>query len=155
MAYKTFTVLEALQISQGKLKLDKAQAERRADFIEKDGDGYNVVQPVWFKAGETFGYDGELPRVLLIKVEEGTPSKSGSKKATQNSGAKSKPESAENNPGNEALVARKTEIESRLGEITESLDLVEHEDAVKPLLDEEEALKTELADLETKLTSAE
>lgn len=156
MAYKTYTVIDAVQISQGRLKLDKAQAERREPFLQKDGDGYIVLQSVWFKAGESFGYDGELPRAVQISLEEGTPSKSRGKKTA--AGDKGKAEQGQADAGNadrEKLELRQAEIAARLAEIEGELELAENEDAAAALLSEQATLRDEQESIAATLLAGE
>jgi len=45
--------------------LTAAQASARSHNLKPLGDGrYQIANPVQFKAGEEFGYDGELPKAL-------------------------------------------------------------------------------------------
>jgi len=49
----------------GIVTLSPAQASSRAQNLKSLGDGrFQIVNPVQFKAGEEFGYDGELPKAL-------------------------------------------------------------------------------------------
>ena len=49
-----------LVIVSGKLKdLDENQIKRRTHQLSKEGNAYNIIKPVTFKAGETFQYLGE------------------------------------------------------------------------------------------------
>lgn len=52
------------------LQLTDQQAKRRAPKIQRiEGGGYRALVPVQFKAGETFGLEGELPKVQQALVE--------------------------------------------------------------------------------------
>ena len=49
----------------GIVTLTTAQASTRSHNLKPLDDGrYEIVNPVQFKAGEEFGYDGELPKAL-------------------------------------------------------------------------------------------
>lgn len=56
------------------LMLSPAQVTARAHALTKEADGWRVRLPVQFKAGEEFGYAGELPKALADQV---TPHKAG------------------------------------------------------------------------------
>lgn len=159
MGFKTYTVIEAIQISQGRLKLNDMQAERRADFIEKDGDGYKVLQPVWFKVGETFGFDGELPRSAQILLEEGGATKSKgpttSKGGKKEAGKKVERPAGLDEAERATLESRKEEINKRLEEIVADVLIKTEAEEIQALDDEETRLKAELADIETKLKPVE
>ena len=53
-----------------KVKLNEKQAHRRRRLIKKtDEDNvFEIVQPIQFKVGETFGYDGDFNKRLAIDV---------------------------------------------------------------------------------------
>lgn len=79
---------EVLNINGGKVSLDKDQARRRKLRIKKvkapkeevkKGDEiaspyvngiYEVLHPITFKAGETFGWDGEFGRAQTLFVHD-------------------------------------------------------------------------------------
>jgi len=68
---KYYTVLAFAQIAVGTLALTPAQARTRTHALKALGhDHYEVIAPVEFKIGETFGYDLELPRTLALALEE-------------------------------------------------------------------------------------
>ena len=50
------------------LHLSDAQADARAYGLTREGTGWRVRLPVQFKAGEEFGYQGELPKALAARV---------------------------------------------------------------------------------------
>jgi hypothetical protein len=53
------------EIHGGQVQLTDVQAAPRAHNLESLGKGlYNVTAPIQFKAGETFGYDGEFPKAM-------------------------------------------------------------------------------------------
>lgn len=60
------------------LMLSPAQASARAHGLTKEADGWRVRLPVQFKAGEEFGYAGELPKAMADQV---TPNKAGPAKS--------------------------------------------------------------------------
>jgi len=52
------------------LTLSKGQAAIRSHALKALGDGrYETTAPVEFKVGESFGYDGELPKSLASVIE--------------------------------------------------------------------------------------
>ena len=66
-----FVIALAVNIASGILALNKDQAASRVHCLEDLGDGlYEVKQPVQFKRGEEFGYDGEVNKALLQDLEE-------------------------------------------------------------------------------------
>jgi hypothetical protein len=67
---KTYTTNAAARIGTGILCLTPSQATSRTANLRALGDNcFEVVSPVEFKAGETFGYDQELPRSLISSLE--------------------------------------------------------------------------------------
>jgi len=68
---KTYTTIAAARIGTGILALSVQQASTRTHALRDLGDGrFEILQPVEFKVGETFGYDQEIPRVLAACLEE-------------------------------------------------------------------------------------
>lgn len=60
---KRFEALKAVTIKEGLVELDKKQARRRRHLINPVGElkeegVFEVLKPFQFKAGETFGYEG-------------------------------------------------------------------------------------------------
>jgi|AMWB02.1.fsa_nt_gi ABC-type amino acid transport substrate-binding protein len=79
----TFCALAVVNIHPGSVLLLSAdQAARRVSSLDDLGDGlYLVKAPVQLKAGEVFGYDGDLNKAMaeqMIKVNE--PVKTGRKR---------------------------------------------------------------------------
>lgn len=68
---RKFEAKAPLTVSAGAvLGLSAEQAARRALAIKRLPDGsYIVERPTMFKAGEVFGYDGDLPKALASLVE--------------------------------------------------------------------------------------
>lgn len=65
-----YQVTEAVSIHDGLLELTEAQAKPRMHNLKHIEDSvYMVMQPVMFKAGEVIGYDGELPKAMLMQLE--------------------------------------------------------------------------------------
>lgn len=53
------------------LAMSPGQAARRVQSIKRMPDGnYLVERPVMFKAGEVFGYDGDLPKSVAKSAEK-------------------------------------------------------------------------------------
>ena len=68
---KTYTTRAAARIGTGILALTPTQASSRLPNLRALGDGcFEILTPVEFKAGETFGFDQELPRSLVACLEE-------------------------------------------------------------------------------------
>ena len=58
-----YTTTAVVNLTSGTLELSKDQARRRIHALEKVSDGkYLIKSLVQFKAGETFGYDGVIPK---------------------------------------------------------------------------------------------
>lgn len=68
---KQYSVEErSVTISSGILLLSNDQAEARTTHLENLGDGlYQVNQPVQFKRGEIFGYDGDVNKDILQQIK--------------------------------------------------------------------------------------
>ena len=65
-----YHVIEAVSIHAGFLELTAAQANPRMHNLKHvENNVYMVMQPVMFKAGEIIGYDGELPKAMLMQLE--------------------------------------------------------------------------------------
>ena len=65
-----YQVTEAVSIYTGLLELTEAQAKPRMHNLNHvQNNVYMVMQPVMFKAGEVIGYDGELPKAMLMQME--------------------------------------------------------------------------------------
>lgn len=68
-----YRALNVVTVHSGILKLSKDQAKRRMHSLvaEKKGKGlFEITSPVQFKAGEEFGYKGELPKNLVADLEK-------------------------------------------------------------------------------------
>ena len=82
-----YTTTEPVTLTGGILELDADQVRRRSLHIKKLEDGrFEIVKPVNFKAGETFGFDGDVPKAIsksmvdldkvdFVKTEEPKPIK--------------------------------------------------------------------------------
>lgn len=71
-----YTTTEPVTLTGGILELDSDQVRRRVHYLKKLEDGrFEIVNPINFKAGETFGFDGDVPKAIakvmidLDKVE--------------------------------------------------------------------------------------
>lgn len=65
---KSVVAVAAITLASGRLKLSDAQASSRKHSlkaIKADSGIYEIKFPVQFKAGERFGYDGEIPKSML------------------------------------------------------------------------------------------
>ena len=68
-----YTTTGIVRIGHGILALSEAQAAVRRRGLQPLGDGrFKVTAPLEFKAGETIGFDGEAPKVLmhLLQADE-------------------------------------------------------------------------------------
>ena len=55
----------------GNLELDKDQLRRRRHLVTENEDGTHAIdKSVMFKAGEEFGYDGDIPKSLADCMTE-------------------------------------------------------------------------------------
>jgi hypothetical protein len=67
---KSVAAAAAITLASGRLELTAAQASSRKHSLKlvketKSGGIYEIAFPVQFKAGEKFGYDGEVPKSML------------------------------------------------------------------------------------------
>ena len=80
---KTYLSLQPVTIQTGLVQLSKDQAKGRIHnlkFIESDV--YQLINPINFKAGEVFGFDGQIPKSMVNAVDtEEQPTKKKAKKA--------------------------------------------------------------------------
>ncbi len=61
-----YTVTHPITIQSGLLQLTPAQAKGRLHNLTEVASGlFEVVKPVCFKAGESIGYEGDLPKNLV------------------------------------------------------------------------------------------
>lgn len=68
---KTYTTKTAITLTTGVLQLSAKQAADRAACLKELEDGtHEVIGPIHFKAGETFGHDLDLPKAIAQCVEE-------------------------------------------------------------------------------------
>lgn len=72
-----YTVIGKLaSIGAGRVKLDDDQARtRRHNLKHIDADVFEIVNPIQFKHGQQFGYQGEIDNVLkanLAEIESGS-----------------------------------------------------------------------------------
>lgn len=68
---KTAQVISPVAFGPGvRLSLKEGQAARRPQALKKLGNGlYEVTAEVQFKAGETIGIDGDVPKALLASLD--------------------------------------------------------------------------------------
>ncbi len=70
---KQYKSVEVTNLNNGCVELDEDQARRRIHNLKEVGKGiFEIVNPIQFKVGEKFGYDGEVNARLaqsLIKKE--------------------------------------------------------------------------------------
>lgn len=64
---KTYSAAVIVTLSSGRLKLTPDQARTRAHNltpVNATSGVYEIVKPVQFKRGESFGYDGDIPKAM-------------------------------------------------------------------------------------------
>jgi hypothetical protein len=67
---KTYRASKFVTLPSGNVRLTKDQERRRSHAIEKvKGREFKIIAPIGFKAGEEFGYDGEIPKALASSIE--------------------------------------------------------------------------------------
>lgn len=67
---------KVVSISSGVVELVKHQADARMFALNPVGKNrFAVLKTIHFKHGETFGYDGELPKSLALALAETTEEK--------------------------------------------------------------------------------
>ncbi len=68
---KTYTTKTAITLTTGVLQLSAKQAADRSACLRELEDGtHEVIAPIHFKAGETFGHDLDLPKAIAQCVDE-------------------------------------------------------------------------------------
>lgn len=69
---KTYTAKSLIALPSGAVvRLSGKQAADRLPRMKKlGGERYELKDSLHFKAGETFGYEGDLPKALANEVEE-------------------------------------------------------------------------------------
>lgn len=66
-----YTTTAIVNLTSGILELSEDQARRRFHNLKALGDGrFEVLRTVQFKTGETFGYDGDIPKTLANSLIE-------------------------------------------------------------------------------------
>lgn len=59
----------SVTINAGVVELSQNQAHRRRHLLKKVGDSlYEVISPIQFKAGEEFGYGGDVNKLLMTEI---------------------------------------------------------------------------------------
>ncbi|MFA6121916.1 MAG: hypothetical protein WCT35_04885 [Sideroxydans sp.] len=72
------------RLHAGVLVLTKEQARPRRHNLKEVGKGrYEIVNPVEFKLGEEFGYEGELPKALALNLTSAADAEKAAKKAAE------------------------------------------------------------------------
>ena len=67
---KTYMSLQPVTIQFGLVQLNKEQAKSRMHNLTLvDGDKYQIVNAINFKAGEVFGFDGQLPKSMVDSLD--------------------------------------------------------------------------------------
>ncbi len=73
---KDYITAGTISLHAGKVRLSADQARRRMHLLagkESQKSGiFEIVKPLQFKAGEAFGYDGEIPKTLSEIIIEAT-----------------------------------------------------------------------------------
>jgi len=82
---KHYIAKQAVTLHGGLLTLNPDQARRRAHRLKgtDDKEIFEIVQPIQFKAGEEFGFDGDVPKDLkeVMKISSGDGEQQESDKA--------------------------------------------------------------------------
>ena len=70
-----YEALTFLQLHAGKVEIEEAQYLRQAHQLEATAHKgvFEITGHAGFKAGETFGYDGEIPKTLADAVKSSEP----------------------------------------------------------------------------------
>ncbi len=67
---KQYRAAEVTNLNGGNVRLDEDQARRRLHNLSEVSKGvYTIVNPIQLKAGEKFGYDGEVNKQLAQLLE--------------------------------------------------------------------------------------
>lgn len=71
---KRYIVNQPVTLHSGVLELSESQAEVRAhNLVPLGGGRFQIVATVQFKGGESFGFDGDLPKALAALLEPEQP----------------------------------------------------------------------------------
>lgn len=64
-----YLTTDKVDLLSGVLDLNEDQARRRKGWLKKLESGlFEIIKPVQFKAGEVFGFDGELSKYHLERM---------------------------------------------------------------------------------------
>ena len=71
---KEYEAAEVVNLQFGRVKLTAEQAAPRMHCLsgkknQKSGV-FEIVKPIQFKVGESFGYDGDIPKSMLVLMDE-------------------------------------------------------------------------------------
>lgn len=73
-AMEQYIATRPVTLQFGVIGLTEQQAMARLHNLDRlDNGKFRIVQPVQFKAGESFEYDGELPKSLAAQIETKAP----------------------------------------------------------------------------------
>ncbi|TAK45259.1 MAG: hypothetical protein EPO27_10595 [Betaproteobacteria bacterium] len=62
---KEYVAKAVLTLGAGRVRIDVEQAKTRAHNLKPLGEGlHEIVNPIQFKRGERFGWDGEVPKAM-------------------------------------------------------------------------------------------
>ncbi|WP_396957737.1 hypothetical protein [Nitrosomonas sp.] len=85
-----YTATRPVTLQSGVLGLTEQQAVARLHNLDRLDDGkFRIVEPVQFKAGESFAYDGDLPKSLAARIETKAPAAAKTKASSAEAGSKS------------------------------------------------------------------
>ncbi|MCR4332814.1 MAG: hypothetical protein NUV34_08975 [Sulfuricaulis sp.] len=71
---KEFTATALVKLGAGRVRMDADQAKTRAQNLHPVSDGvFEIVNPIQFKRGERFGWDGEVPKAMAEAFAEIAP----------------------------------------------------------------------------------
>lgn len=79
-----YEAVEVINLHVGHVALDEDQARRRIHNIKEVKNGvYEIINPIQFKIGEKFGYEGEVNKALAQSLDSETKEKNRRKRDTQ------------------------------------------------------------------------
>ena len=136
MAMKTYIAGSVVRLHSGKVKITKKQHARRQRLLGeyKKNGVYDVTSKIEFKAGEEFGYDGDIPKSMAEDLEELNARTQADKEASVKE-AEEKRKAAEKDESEKKKASEKAEAESLKAErqqkiIDVILGLDENDDAL-------------------------
>lgn len=110
---------DILKFSNGIVKLTEAQANpRKENLVPLGDDVYRVKNTVTFKRGESFGYEGDIPRYFIERIK---PAEDGIESVVEDS----VPELIEDDFGSMHHLKLKKLVEAKGGVYIDKLSAIE------------------------------